>query len=122
MEKASEETLDDFTSFLVEHEPLTYFDKNKVHFIFDPMKFLNNYYEKLQDIKNIYYLTLLEELSQPKYMLYGILNNEAFIIHQQGALILFDTKASETIEIFNEALLNTCKKNSHLLQNDLQGH
>lgn len=122
MEKTSEEILDNFTSFLVEHEPLSYFEKNKVYFIFDPMKFLNDYYEKLYDVKDVYYLTLLEELSHPKYMFYGILNNEGFVIHQQGALILFDTKASETIEMFNETMLQVCRKNNHLLQHDLQGH
>lgn len=86
------------------------------------MQFIGNYQEKLFEIKDTYYLALLEKISTKQFMIYGLLDNDAFIFDQQNALIEFDTLSTEVIDIFQSELFKICQKNSYLLKSDLEGH
>ena len=86
------------------------------------MKFIENYQEKLFEIKDTYYLGLLEEISTKQFLIYGLLDNEAFIFDQQNALIEFDTLSTEVVDIFEAELFKICQQHSYLLNTDTQGH
>ena len=120
--EASQNRLNAFKIFISTYEPASYFEENKTIFLFEPMQFVADYQEKLFEIKDTYYLALLEEISTKQFMIYGLLDNDAFIFDQQNALIEFDTLSTEVIDIFQSELFKICQKNSYLLKNDLEGH